>query len=322
MLPLLVERLRPVADGWGATYEVLCVDDGSTDGTPVVLQRLRREWPQVRVVRLRANAGHQAAISAGLARARGSLGRDHRRRPAGPAGGHRRDAGRRARPGTSTSSTACAQDRTTDTAFKRLSARLFYRSIRALSEVDAHVDAGDFRLMSRATVDAVNALPEHNRVLRLVVPALGSRARRSATPVRPRAAGRSKYPLGKMIRLSVDSVTGFSIAPLRFATWLGLLGGVAALGVLVFALVSMLLGNTLPGWTSTVVIVAAIGAVQLLALGHPRRVRRSDVHGAAGAAGLLRRPRLARRPRPSVPERRASLRPGPDRRPRRPTWSS
>ena len=82
-----------------------------------------------------------------------------------------------------------------------------------------------------------------------------------------RAAGDSKYPLGKMIRLSVDGVTGFSIAPLRFATWLGLLGGLAALGVLVYALVAMLLGNTLPGWTSTVVIVAAVGAVQLLALG-------------------------------------------------------
>ena len=71
VLPLLVERLRPVADGWGVAYEILCVDDGSTDATPVLLQRLRREWPQVRVVRLRANAGHQAAISAGLARARG-----------------------------------------------------------------------------------------------------------------------------------------------------------------------------------------------------------------------------------------------------------
>jgi dolichol-phosphate mannosyltransferase len=70
-----------------------------------------------------------------------------------------------------------------------------------------------------------------------------------------------------MLRLSVDGVTGFSTAPLRFATWLGLLGGVAAVIVLVYALVAMLLGNTLPGWTSTVVIVSAVGAVQLLALG-------------------------------------------------------
>ena len=266
VLPLFVERLRPVADGWGVSYEVLCVDDGSTDGTPVLLQRIRHAWPQVRVVRLRANAGHQAAISAGLARARGrwvvTIDADLQDPPEvigemlAVARGQDVDVVYGVR-----------EDRTTDTAFKRLSARAFYRSIRALSEVDAHVDAGDFRLMSRATVDAVNALPEHNRVLRLVVPALGFPSASVGYVRATRAAGRSKYPLGKMIRLSVDSVTGFSIAPLRFATWLGLLGGVAALGVLVFALVSMLLGNTLPGWTSTVVIVAAMGAVQLLALG-------------------------------------------------------
>jgi polyisoprenyl-phosphate glycosyltransferase len=266
VLPLLVERLRPAADAWGVTYEVLCVDDGSTDATPVLLQRLRREWPQVRVVRLRANAGHQAAISAGLARARGqwvvTLDADLQDPPEvigemlAVARGQGVDVVYGVR-----------SDRSSDTAFKRFSARAFYRSIRAMSDVDARVDAGDFRLMSRATVDAVNALPEHNRVVRLVVPALGFPSASVGYPRAPRAAGDSKYPLGKMIRLSVDGVTGFSIAPLRFATWLGLLGGLAAIGVLLFALVEMLLGNTLPGWTSTVVIVAAVGAVQLLALG-------------------------------------------------------
>lgn len=266
VLPLLVERLRPVADAWGVTYEILCVDDGSTDLTPVLLQRVRREWPQVRVVRLRANAGHQAAISAGLARARGrwvvTIDADLQDPPEvigemlAVARGQGVDVVYGVR-----------SDRSTDTAFKRLSARAFYRSIRALSDVDARVDAGDFRLMSRATVDAVNALPEHGRVLRLVVPALGFPSASLGYTRAARAAGDSKYPLGKMIRLSVDGVTGFSIAPLRFATWLGLVGGVAALGVLVYALVAMLLGNTLPGWTSTVVIVAAVGAVQLLALG-------------------------------------------------------
>jgi polyisoprenyl-phosphate glycosyltransferase len=266
VLPLLVERLRPVAAAWGVTYEILCVDDGSSDSTPVLLQRLTREWEQVRVVRLRANAGHQAAISAGLARARGTwvvtIDADLQDPPEvigemlAVARGQGVDVVYGVR-----------EDRSTDTMFKRVSAGLFYRSIRALSDVDAHVDAGDFRLMSRATVDAVNALPEHNRVLRLVVPALGFPSASVGYARAARAAGDSKYPLGKMIRLSVDSVTGFSIAPLRFATWLGLLGGIAAIGVLVFALVSMLMGNTLPGWTSTVVIVAAVGAVQLLALG-------------------------------------------------------
>ena len=71
VLPLFVERLRPVADGLGVDYEVLAVDDGSIDGTAIGLQRLLRQWPHLRVLRLRANAGHQAAISAGLAKARG-----------------------------------------------------------------------------------------------------------------------------------------------------------------------------------------------------------------------------------------------------------
>jgi glycosyltransferase involved in cell wall biosynthesis len=266
VLPLLVERLRPVADAWGVTYEILCVDDGSTDATPVLLQRLRREWPQVRVVRLRANAGHQAAISAGLARARGewvaTIDADLQDPPEvlGQMLSLARTDGVDVVYGV-------RADRASDTAFKRLSARAFYRSVRALSSVDAQMDAGDFRLMSRATVDAVNALPEHHRVLRFVVPALGFPSASVPYTRAARAAGESKYPLGKMIRLSVDSLTGFSIAPLRFATWLGLLGGLAAIGVLVFALISMLLGNTLPGWTSTVVVVAAVGAVQLLALG-------------------------------------------------------
>ena len=266
VLPLFVERLRPVAEGWGVRYEVLCVDDGSSDATPVLLQRLRREWPELRVVRLRANSGHQAAISAGLARARGdfvvTIDADLQDPPEvigemlAVARGQHVDVVYGVR-----------EDRSSDTRFKRTTARLFYRSIRAVSDLDAHVDAGDFRMMSRATVDAVNALPDHNRVLRFVVPALGFPSASVGYRRAPRAAGESKYPLAKMVRLSVDSVTGFSIAPLRFATWLGLVGGVAAVGVLVYALVAMLLGRTLPGWTSTVVIVAAVGAVQLLALG-------------------------------------------------------
>jgi len=232
----------------------------------VLLQRLVREWPQVRVVRLRANAGHQAAISAGLARARGAwvvtIDADLQDPP--EVIGEMLDVAR----GQDVDVVyGVREDRSTDTRFKRVSARVFYRSIRALSDLDAEVDAGDFRLMSRATVDAVNALPEHHRVLRLVVPALRFPSASVRYTRAARAAGDSKYPLGKMIRLSIDSVTGFSTAPLRFATWTGLLGGVAALGVLFYAVVAMLLGNTLPGWTSTVVVVAAVGAVQLLALG-------------------------------------------------------
>ena len=266
VLPLLAQRLRPVADGLGASYEVVTVDDGSTDSTAVVLQRIRREWPELRVVRLRANAGHQAAISAGLAVARGdyvvTLDADLQDPPEviaqmlAVAREERVDVVYGVR-----------SDRSTDSAFKRVSARAFYRVIRLLSGTHAQSDAGDYRMMSRATVEAVNALPEHNRVLRFIVPALGFPSASVPYKRDERAAGRSKYPLAKMVRLSIDSVTGFSIAPLRAATWLGLTGGLAAVALLVYALVAQLVGHTLPGWTSTVVAVAGVGAVQLLCLG-------------------------------------------------------
>lgn len=266
VLPLLAARLRPVADALDATYEVVAVDDGSSDASPVVLQRMLREWPQLRIVRLRANAGHQAAISAGLASARGgyvvTLDADLQDPPEvipemlAQARLHGADVVYGVR-----------SDRSTDSVFKRWSARAFYRLIRVLSGTRAQVDAGDYRLMSRATVNAVNALPEHHRVLRFVVPALGFPSASVTYRRDERAAGKSKYPLAKMIRLSLDSVTGFSAAPLRAATWLGLVGGAAAFVLLAYALVASASGHTLPGWTSTVVAVAGVGAVQLLCLG-------------------------------------------------------
>lgn len=266
VLPLLVERLRPVLESLEVPYEVIAVDDGSTDQTPVLLQRYHREWPQLRVLRLRANAGHQAAISAGLSTARGdwvvTLDADLQDPPEVitemllSAAQHGVDVVYGLR-----------TDRRSDSTFKRVSARFFYASMRAAGAKDLPSGAGDYRLMSRATVDAVNALPETHRVLRLVVPSLGFPSTSVGYRRDPRAAGRSKYPLARMVRLSLDSVTGFSLAPLRLATWLGLGGFVASVVLLSYALVAKLIGHTVAGWTSTVVIVAGVGAVQLLCLG-------------------------------------------------------
>ncbi|GMA85700.1 glucosyl transferase [Angustibacter aerolatus] len=266
VLPLFAQRLRPVLDDLGEPYEVLVVDDGSTDATPALLERLRREWPSLRVVRLRANSGHQAALTAGLARARGdwvaSIDADLQDPPEvlGAMLQAARSQGVDVVYGVRT-------DRTTDSVFKRTTASLFYRLIRRLAGTSGPAQAGDFRLMSRATVDAVNTLPEANRVLRLVVPALGFPSTSVGYAREVRAAGRSKYPLARMLRLSVDGVTGFSIAPLRIATWFGLLGGVAAIALLLYAFVAFLRDETTPGWTSTFVVVAAVGAVRLLCLG-------------------------------------------------------
>jgi polyisoprenyl-phosphate glycosyltransferase len=266
VLPLLVERLRGVLDSLETAYEVVAVDDGSRDQTPVLLQRHRRHWPQLRVLRLRANAGHQAAISAGLAAARGdwvvTLDADLQDPPEliprmlQAAGSQGVDVVYGVR-----------TDRASDSLFKRSSARVFYRAMRAAGARDAPDDAGDYRMMSRATVDAVNALPEAHRVLRLVVPSLGFPSTTVGYPRDARAAGDSKYPLSTMLRLSVDGFTGFSLAPLRLATWFGLGGFVGAVLLLLYAVVSKAVGFTVAGWTSTVVVVAAVGAVQLLCLG-------------------------------------------------------
>ncbi|MFX0537646.1 glycosyltransferase family 2 protein [Ornithinimicrobium sp. Y1847] len=266
VLPLFVERLRPVLDGIGEPYELIAVDDGSADQTPVLLQAARRTWPELRVLRLRANAGHQAAISAGLAASRGdwvvTLDADLQDPP--EVIPQMLEA---AREEGADVVYGVRYDRSSDSAFKRGSAHLFYATMRAMGASGAPDNAGDYRLMSRATVDAVNALPEEHRVLRLVVPALGFPSTSVGYRREERAAGTSKYPLAKMLRLTLDSITGFSIAPLRLATWFGLGGFLLAIGLLAYALIAKVSGLTVAGWTSTVVIVAAFSAVQLLCLG-------------------------------------------------------
>lgn len=266
VLPLLVERLRPVLDGLAISYEVVAVDDGSRDLTPALLHRFHREWPQLRVLRLRANAGHQAAISAGLARSQGeyvvTIDADLQDPPEVIS-----DMLEVARTEGVDVVYGVRKDRSSDTVFKRLTAGFFYSMIRKLSGTTAESDAGDFRLMSRATVDAVNSMPAEHRVLRLIVPALAFPSGRVEYKRDSRAAGESKYPLLKMLKLSLDAVTGFSTVPLRFATLGGMAAAVLAILVVVYAIVRNATDNTVPGWASTSVLVAGFASVQLLSLG-------------------------------------------------------
>ena len=269
VLPAFAARLRAVLDaldGRGSGgYEVLVVDDGSADATPVVLARLRRDWPQLRVVRLRANAGHQAALSAGLARARASRGvvtmdADLQDPP-------------EVLPDVLAASArgadvvyAVRADRSVDSAGKRLSAAAFYGLVRRLGGAGP-AQAGDFRWMSRTVVDTVLGLPERHRVLRLVVPELGFCAETVRYRRGPREAGRTKYPLHRMLRLSMDAITGSSTAPLRLASLFGLGGAALTFLLLLYALVSFASGSTVPGWTSTLAVVAGAGTLPLLCLG-------------------------------------------------------
>ena len=266
VLPLFAERLRPVLDDLGITYEVLTVDDGSRDATPAVLEGLRRQWPQLRIVRLRRNSGHQNALTAGLHRARGSyvvsIDVDLQDPPEVIA----EMLGLAERAGLDVVH-GVRGDRSTDSVFKRGTAALYYRLIRRAVGTSVPSDAGDFRLLSRTAVDALTALPEHLPVYRLLVPWLGLPSGEVTYARERRAAGRSKYPLARMLRLAFDSVTGFSAAPLRLATWLGC-AGIALCVVLAGAVVAAYLwGSVVPGWTSVFVALVFLGALQLLCLG-------------------------------------------------------
>jgi dolichol-phosphate mannosyltransferase len=266
VLPMFAERLRPVLDDLGLSYEVLIVDDGSRDATPAVLEMMRRQWPQVRVVRLRRNSGHQNALTAGLHRARGryvvSIDVDLQDPPEVIAEMLRlaESAGLDVVHGVRT-------DRRTDSSFKRWTAALYYRLVRRVVGTAVPSNAGDFRLLSRTAVDALTELTEHQPVYRLLVPWLGLPSGEVTYARERRAAGRSKYPLAKMIRLALDSVVGFSAAPLRVATWLGC-SGIALCMVLGAAVMAAYLwGDVVPGWTSMFVALVFLGALQLLCLG-------------------------------------------------------
>ncbi|TCC58069.1 glycosyltransferase [Kribbella pittospori] len=266
VLPLFLERMHPLLDGLGISYELIVVDDGSRDRTATLLLEAARDWPQLRIVRLLRNSGHQAALSAGFRRARGeflvTIDADLQDPPEVIA-----EFLAAVREQDVDVVYGVRSDRSSDTWVKRTTARMYYRLMCRLVGEEIPFDAGDFRLVSRRVVEAVNALPEDGRVFRLVIPWLGFPSTEVKYVRAERGAGTTKYSFTKMLRLAFDSVTAFSAAPLRLATWLGLLGGLLSCAVVIGALVVKLAGRSVPGWTSTVLAVGLIGAIQLLCLG-------------------------------------------------------
>ncbi|MFI6680273.1 glycosyltransferase family 2 protein, partial [Kribbella sp. NPDC050469] len=172
VLPIFFERMHPLLDGLGISYELLVVDDGSRDRTADLLLQAAEAWPQLRVVRLLRNSGHQAAQSAGFRRARGefvvTIDADLQDPPEVIA-----DFLKVARDEDVDVVYGVRADRSSDSWPKRTTARLYYRLMCRLVGKDIPFDAADFRLVSRRVVDAVNALPEDGRVFRLVIPWLG-----------------------------------------------------------------------------------------------------------------------------------------------------
>jgi glycosyltransferase involved in cell wall biosynthesis len=247
-------------------FEIVYVDDGSRDGTGRILCALQAHDERVRVVRFSRNFGHQTAVTAGLEHAKGDavvlIDADLQDPPEVI-----REFVARWREGYHVAY-GVRTDRPGETPFKLATARSFYRLLGRLSETEIPLDAGDFRLMDRRVVNALQAMPERDRFVRGMVAWVGFRQIPVPYKRAPRFAGESKYPFFKMVRFALDGVTSFSVAPLHAATWLGFAASVLAMLAVVYALVLRLFTNNwVTGWTALFIAVLFVGGTQLLALG-------------------------------------------------------
>lgn len=265
---LFHDRCAAALETIGDTYEILYVDDGSTDGSWDKLAALQANDPsRVRLIRLSRNFGHQTAISAGIERAGGDtvtvIDADLQDPPEVIP-----ELVAKWREGADVIYAVRTQ-RDGETAFKRASAKAFYRVLRRLSDVDIPLDAGDFRLLSRKAARALCDMPEHNRFVRGMVAWLGFRTAAVSYVRDARATGVTKYPLRRMVALAVDGLLAFSTRPLRVATWVGAVTAVVGFIAGITLVVLRLSGDTalVQGWTSLAVIVLFMSGVQLVTIG-------------------------------------------------------
>ena len=271
-LPHTLARLRAHLDTTleaGALpddYEVIVVDDASSDGTRAVVEQAASTWPQLRLLPLRRNAGHQLAITAGLDQAAGAwavtIDADLQDPPELIA-----EMLHRAQADAVDIVYARRDDRSSDTWFKRATAGAYYRLLRRATGVPLEPHVGDFRLMSRQVLDALALLPERGRVLRLLLPYLGFDSTTVGYRREARVAGTTKYPLRKMVSLAWDSATSFGTGPLRLANAMGAAAGLGSVLGAIAVLAAYLQGHTVPGWASIAVLVLFVSAMQFLLIG-------------------------------------------------------
>ena len=258
-------RLGQCLEGITPHWEIVYVDDGSRDGTVEALTKLARDEPRMLVVRLARNFGHQLAVSAGLDRVQGAaviiIDADLQDPPEVIAdmialweqGADVVLGKRRSRDG--------------DSWFKRKTAASFYRFLDAISDVPIPLDVGDFRLLDRAVVDVLRTMPERHRLLRAMTSWVGFRQVELPYDRAARFAGTTKYPLKKMLRLSLDGILSFSTVPLQMIGFLGLtLASFAVLGILYALILRLFTSDWVPGFTLLFVAMLLIGGLQFISL--------------------------------------------------------
>ena len=250
----------------GDDYEIVFVNDGSRDDSWPVMQRLAASDPHLVAINLSRNHGHQLALTAGLDLCCGAqimiIDADLQDPPELLADMRATMAAEQA-----DVVYAVRRKREGETLFKKLTAALFYRVLDRVTDTPIPLDTGDFRLMSRRALDAFLSLPEQARFIRGMVAWIGFRQVPFLYDRAERHAGETKYPLAKMIRFALDAVTGFSTAPLRFASHVGLALTAASLLLFVYIAIGFFTGSAVQGWTSTMLVVVLLGAVQMFVLG-------------------------------------------------------
>jgi dolichol-phosphate mannosyltransferase len=265
-LPILRRRLEDTLAHVGCSWEVVLVDDGSSDRTVELIRTLVQGDPRYRGVLLSRNHGHQLALTAGLDHARGEavvvIDADLQDPPEliPPMLQRWREGfdvvfGQRI-------------SRQSDTFMKRATAYLFYWIVRRLSNVDIPQNVGDFRLMDRKVVDALKRMPERFRFVRGMVAWVGFRQCAIEFERPPRVAGDTKYPWRKMVSFALDAIFAFSVSPLRAAAFIGALTTLGALCVIAWTVyLRFLLQATVPGYSALIVAVLLMGGLNLLMLG-------------------------------------------------------
>ena len=267
VITLFHDRLRPVMDGLGESWEVVYVNDGSSDGSRACLTRLHGQDPHVATVSLSRNFGKEVALTAGLDHARGKaiivIDVDLQDPPelipdlvaAWREGFDVAYAQRRTREGEGWAKRATAS------AFYRLMARIG-------GSVSLPRDTGDFRLMSRRALDALLTLRERHRFMKGLFAWVGFPSKAILFDRAPRAAGSTKWNWWKLWKLSLEGITSFTTAPLLLATYLGFAaaGGAVAYGIVIMVR-TLAYGSPVPGYPSLLVVVLFLGGVQLVTLG-------------------------------------------------------
>ncbi|GAB4530334.1 MAG: glycosyltransferase family 2 protein [Anaerolineales bacterium] len=265
-LPELYRRVKEVMDAAGEDWELVLVDDGSSDGSTERIRALAREDPHVCPVIFARNFGHQLAVTAGLDYSRGQavviIDADLQDPPELIP-----EMLAKWREGYEVVY-AVRTEREGETWFKKTTAAAFYRLINRITNVNIPVDTGDFRLMDRKVVDVLNQMRERHRFLRGMSVWVGFRQTGVSYKRAARFAGETKYPLRKMLKFASDAITGFSYFPLQLATYIGFFSaGVSIIAIPIVIAMRLAGSQAFFGQATTLIAVLFLGGVQLISLG-------------------------------------------------------